>query len=93
MDAAWNSYATAVGEQAHPKCSNEPIVKYKVTDEKSDWWTGFQGLIPANPELQARYDAMSAKWEGVSPTNTAVIQGLFTSQPTPVDKTLPQYKK
>lgn len=91
MDTNWNSYGNAVAQQTHPKCSNPPIVKYPVTDDK-DWWTGFQGLTPANPELQAKYDAMSASWLGVSPTNTAIVQGLFTSQPADLDKTLPQRK-
>jgi hypothetical protein len=92
MDANWNSYGTAVAQQTYPKCSGPPIVKYPVTDD-TDWWTGFQHMKPANPELQARYDAMSAAWLGVKPTNEAVIQGLFTSQPADLDKTLPQYKK
>ena len=92
MDANWNSYGNAVAGQTHPKCSNPPVAKYSVTDDK-DWWTGFQGLVPANPELQAKYDAMSAAWLGEKPTNEAVIQGLFTSQPADLDKTLPQYKK
>jgi hypothetical protein len=92
MEGNWNAYANAVGSQAHPKCTEPGAVKYKSSDDKSDWWTGFQGLTPPNPELQAKYDAMSATWLGVSPTNQALVNGLFTSQPTPVDKTLPERK-
>ena len=93
MDANWNSYGKALEQQSHPKCSNPPIAKYPATADDTDWWTGFQHLKPANPELQAKYDAMSAVWLGVTPTNEAVIQGLFSSQPSPLDKSLPQYKK
>lgn len=92
MEANWNGYANAVGGHSHPKCSEPGVAKYSVTDEKSDWWTGFQGLTPANPELQAKYDAMSASWLGVAPTNQSLVNGLFTSQPNPVDKTLPDRK-
>jgi hypothetical protein len=91
MDAIWNSYGNAVAQQPLPKCSEPPVVKYPATDD-TDWWTGFQHMKPANPELQAKYDAMSASWLGVSPTNQAIVQGLFTSQPADVDKTLPKRK-
>lgn len=92
MEANWTSYGNAVAQQSHPKCSGPPVVKYDATSD-GDWWTGFEHLKPSNPELQAKYDAMSSAWLGVKPTNEAVIQGLFSSQPSPLDKTLPQYKK
>jgi hypothetical protein len=91
MDANWNSYGNAVAQQTHPKCSAPTVAKYSATDD-ADWWTGFQHLKPANPELQAKYDAMSSAWLGVKPTSDAVIQGLFSSQPAELDKTLPKRK-
>jgi hypothetical protein len=92
MEAEWKSYGDAVAMQAYPKCSDPPVAKYPVTSD-GDWWTGFQHLKPTDPELQAKYDAMSASWLGVTPTNQAVINGLFTSQPADADKSLPKYKK
>ena len=49
-------------------------------------------LVPPRPDIQARYDAMSPEWEGVTPTNRALIQGMFTSGPAEVDKPLPERK-
>lgn len=91
--SSWLGYVSGFEKDITPICSNPPIEKYPATDNKHGWWTGFQDLTPANPELQAKYDAMSETWAGVKPTNEAVIQGLFSSQPSPVDKSLPQYKK
>lgn len=92
MDFHWSSYTNAVEKQAPPMCSNPPIVKYENTSDDMSGKTGFQDLVPPNPQLQARYDAMSAAWEGISPSNSAIIQGLFTSAPSPIDKNLPKTK-
>ena len=91
MESSWTGYTKAVAEQDHPICATPPIAKYASTSGDK-WWTGFQPLIPANPDLQAKYDPMSATWEGVSPTNASVVNGLFASQAMPLDKTLPERK-
>jgi hypothetical protein len=91
MESSWFGYTQAIGNQDHPICAAPPVSKYPATDGNK-WWTGFQGLTPANPAVQAKYDAMSATWEGVSPTNAAVINGLFASEAMPLDKTLPARK-
>jgi hypothetical protein len=93
MESNWKAYGESVGAQTLPVCSNEPAVKFPTTSDDLTGKTGFQDLIPQKPELQARYDAMSGEWEGVEPSNSAVIKGLFTSGPAPIDKTLPDYKK
>lgn len=93
MDFHWNSYGTAVQKETRPICSNPPVLKYPATSDDLTGKTGFQDLIPARPDIQARYDAMSGEWEGIAPSNEAIIKGLFTSGPSPIDKTLPQYKK
>jgi len=92
--SSWSGYLDGVSKDSIPICSNPPIQKYPATaDPKQGWWTGFQDLTPANPELQAKYDAMSATWMGIKPTDKAIVQGIFSSQPSPLDKTLPEYKK
>jgi hypothetical protein len=91
--SSWLGYTAAMEKDLTPICSEPPGHKYPATESKTTWWTGFQDLTPANPELQAKYDAMSDKWAGINPTNKAVVNGLFSSQPSPLDKTLPQYKK
>lgn len=88
MNTHWGGYVDALGANAHPTPSVAP---YPATDS-SKCRTGFQDLTPAQPAIQARYDAMQPEWEGVLPTNRAVIQGLFSGEPAPVDKTLPQRK-
>lgn len=93
MDSHWNSYANSVGKHSPPVCSNTPIAKYPATSDDLTGKTGFQDLIPQRPDIQARYDAMSGEWEGIAPSNEAVIKGLFTSGPSPIDKSIPQYKK
>jgi hypothetical protein len=90
--SSWNGYVNGVNQDSLPICAQPPIEKYKATDTKHGWWTGFQDLTPANPELQAKYDAMSDSWLGVKSTDKALVQGMFTSQPSPVDKTLPNRK-
>ena len=91
MESSWTGYTKAVGEHDHPICATPPIAKYPATSGDK-WWTGFQALIPANPDIQAKYDAMSATWEGVAPTNASVINGLFSSEAMPLDKYLPERK-
>ena len=93
MDSNWKSYTDSVGKQTLPVCSNEPTEKYAATSDDLTGKTGFQDLIPQKPDVQARYDAMSGSWEGVAPSNSAIIKGLFTSGPAPIDKTLPDYKE
>lgn len=87
----WDSYKKAMDDTPIPVCSNPPMVKYPATSGDK-WWTGFQGLIPAYPEVQAKYDAMSPTWGGVAPTNISVVNQLFANEPMPVDKTLPERK-
>lgn len=93
MESNWNSYAKSVGDQPLPVCSNEPVPKFAATSDDLTGKTGFQDLIPEKPDLQARYDAMSGSWEGVDPSNAAIVKGLFKSGPAPIDKTLPDYKE
>jgi hypothetical protein len=88
METNWGGYVTALGANTHPV----PSVALYPTTDSSKCRTGFQDLTPANPGIQARYDAMQPTWEGVTPTNRAVIQGLFSTEPAPVDKTLSQRK-
>jgi hypothetical protein len=91
MEMPWDSYKKAMDNTPIPVCSNPPMVKYPTT-AGDKWWTGFQPLIPANPEVQAKYDAMSPTWEGVAPTNISAVNQIFATEPLPIDKTLPERK-
>ena len=87
MNSQWAYYQNAVGVAENPVSTS----RYQSTSS-GKCKTGFFDLEPAQPEIQARYDAMSPEWSGVSPTNRAVIQGMFSSGPAEVDKSLPERK-
>ena len=87
MDKQWDQYLNAVGGAKHPESTS----RYETSSSEKEK-TGFHDLEPQRPDLQARYDAMSAEWEGVYPTDQAMIQGLFSSEPAEVDKSLPERK-
>ena len=70
---------------------SDATAKYPTTSDAKGK-VGFTDLTPQRPDLQSRYDAMSGSWEGVAPASKAVIDGLFKSGPSDVDKTLPQRK-
>lgn len=84
MEKQWSQYVNAVGVSENPVSTS----RYEATSSEK-CKTGFMDLTPPRPEIQARYDAMSAEWEGVIPTNRAVIQGLFKSEPA---ENLPERK-
>jgi hypothetical protein len=88
--SSWSGYLNANGAYGIPAHS-DATVKYPTTSDAKGK-VGFTDLTPQRPDLQARYDAMSGSWEGVAPASKAVIDGLFKSGPSDVDKTLPQRK-
>ena len=81
MDQQWTSYNAAVGEYSLPKSTMAPV-PYQTSSSETGI-TGFQDLKPANPEVQARYDAMSPKWEGITGTDSAVFKNIPKSQSAP----------
>ena len=87
MNSQWAYYQNAVGVAENPVSTS----RYEATSSVHGK-TGFVDLVPPRPDIQARYDAMSPEWEGVLPTNRAMIQGLFSSGPAEVDKSLPERK-
>ena len=87
MTTPWTQYQNAIGVAENPVSTS----RYPATSSEQGK-TGFVDLVPPRPDIQARYDAMSPEWEGVVPTNKAVIQGLFSSGPAEVDKSLPDRK-
>ena len=67
MKTHWNGYLNAVGKMT-PKSSN--------TFENTSTQIGVSGFLdlkPANPEFQAKYDAMSGSWEGVTASEKATL--------------------
>lgn len=81
MDIQWTSYNKAIDEHTLP-LSSKAAVPYETSSSETGL-TGFQDLKPINPEVQARYDAMSPKWEGVSASNSYIFKNIPKSKPTP----------
>jgi hypothetical protein len=78
MDKQVASYNAAVGEHTLP-VSSKGVVRYQ-TSSSEEGLTGFHDLVPANPQLQARYDAMSPEWEGVKATNKHIFKNSAASR-------------
>jgi len=78
MDKQVASYNAAVGDHILP-ASSKGVIPYQ-TSSSEEGLTGFQDLTPANPQLQARYDAMSPEWEGVKATNKHVFNNSRPSR-------------
>ena len=67
MKTHWSGYLNAVGKMT-PTSSNN----FENTSSKIGV-SGFLDLKPAKPEFQAKYDAMSWSWEGVTASEKATL--------------------
>ena len=83
MEQHWTGYLNALTKQSVPKSSMNPQEVYPTTDSKIGV-SGFLDLNPKQPEIQARYDAMSGSWAGISATNSAIGRGLFSTDALPL---------
>ena len=81
MQSHWNSYVTALGNNA-PPASSEPCPF--LTSDSRIGVSGFLDLKPARPEIQARYDAMSGSWQGIEASDKAVMKGVFSTDFMPL---------
>ena len=72
MKNHWSGYITALGKNPSPTSTNTiPFENTSTTIGVS----GFLDLKPLNTnnQFQARYDAMSGSWEGVSASDKATL--------------------
>ena len=83
MEKHWSGYLNALNKQFVPKSSMNPQDLYPTTDS-SIGVSGFLDLTPKQTAIQARYDAMSGSWEGVSASNAAVGKGVFSTDSMPL---------
>ena len=84
MKQHWSGYLNALGATPKPVSTN--TIAFPTTSDKLGV-SGFLDLTPKNPEIQARYDAMSLKWEGVSASDKAMFsKGLFKADALPFSK-------
>ena len=81
MQQHWSGYMKAFEKQViQPPASSNA---YATTDSRTGM-TGFLDVMPTQPQVQARYDAMSGNWEGVDATNKALAHGVFSTDPMPI---------
>ena len=73
MKNHWNGYLNAVGKTATPTSTNSIPFQTSITKIGV---SGFLDLKPTNAgsQFQARYDAMSGSWEGVSASEKATLK-------------------
>ena len=62
MKAHWDGYLKAIGKSPQPTSTNTIQLE---TSSSAKGVSGFLDLKPKQPEIQAKYDAMSGSWEGV----------------------------
>ena len=72
MQNHWQGYITALSATPIPSSSHPAVGTFKPSDD-----TGFLNLNPKNSEVQARYDAMSPSWGGVT---ASVKSGVFNTE-------------
>ena len=84
MDQQWNKYKDAVKGYELPSSTTKPVIPYE-TSSSEVGVAGFQDLKPANPDLQAQYDAMSPNWNGITGANPSVYRNVASSESAPVN--------
>lgn len=89
MEAHWKGYMNAIGAgKTIPSSSMEHIAPYKTSDSTVGV-SGFLDLTPKQPQIQARYDAMTGEWGGIQATNKALTNGLFSTDAMPLNMSTP----
>jgi hypothetical protein len=88
MEKHWSGYLNAVGGAAVPASSMPATAPY-LTSDSSKGTSGFLDLQVKNPSIQARYDAMSGSWAGVSASESAITNGVFKTESMPIQQPFP----
>jgi hypothetical protein len=83
MEKSWQGYITALGNQKKP-ASN--IDQGFPNTEGNTVSTGFVEWKTPNPQIQARYDAMSSSWLGVQASEAAAATSIYKPSFMSVEK-------
>jgi len=87
MQKHWEGYLTALGKTPVPQTTAPAPY---LTSSSDLGVSGFLDLTPKSADVQARYDAMSGSWEGVSASNAAVSKGIFSTDYMPLQNNQPK---
>jgi hypothetical protein len=91
MEQHWSGYLAALGAQKIPQTTMPAVAPYETSSSETGV-TGFMDVLPKQPQIQARYDAMQGTWEGVSATDKALSKGLFKTEAMPIQQKHPYSK-
>jgi hypothetical protein len=81
MQSHWSGYLTALGKNKRPAGTIDTGAF--PTTEGNTISTGFVEWRTPNPQLQARYDAMSGNWAGIK-ASEASVNKIFKPDFAPV---------
>ena len=75
LEDHWQQYVKSLSGGIQKPTSTTSVLAFDNTSSKIGV-SGFLDLkpVPSNNEFQARYDAMSGSWEGVSASEKAVLK-------------------
>jgi len=83
MDTSWQGYITALGGQKPPASNIDQGMPFPNT-EGNDTSSGFVEWKTKNPQMQAKYDAMSGSWQGVQASESSAASSIFKHEFMPV---------
>ena len=85
MEQHWSGFLKALGESKIPATSMPSVAPYETTSSQTGV-SGFMDLMPKQPQIQARYDAMQGGWEGVAASDAAISKGMFHTESMPINQ-------
>jgi hypothetical protein len=91
MQDHWQGYITALGAQKIPQTSMPTAAPYETSSSQLGV-TGFLDVLPKQPEIQAKYDAMQGTWEGPAAAEKAISSGVFKTEAMPIQQKHPYSK-
>jgi len=83
MEKSWQGYVSALGTNKPPKTTIDTGIPYPTT-EGNTISTGFVQWKTPNPNIQAKYDAMSPSWGGIQASESAAATSVFKADYMPV---------
>ena len=92
MQNHWQAYTKAVADITIPMNTMPQEGPFE-TSSSEKGKVGFMDLIAKQPKIQARYDAMQPTWEGITPSEAAISQGLFRTESMPLQQKQTPNKK
>lgn len=91
MQQHWSGYLAALGAQKIPLTTMPTVAPYETSSSQLGV-TGFMDLLPSQPQIQARYDAMQGTFEGPAAADKAISKGVFKTEAMPLQQKHPYTK-